>query len=153
MVAKSRPTVTNLAVSVSTSSSSVNSPIASRSPGVLKAPSRQIGLSGRLGVSANQNSNPNAASSPQGWPKGCSTVHKHRRTCSNRYRSEVSESSGEINHKHRGACSNWVPRISRKSEKLQKIQNPKVEFGHIISVYHHIVLVSWRKSSCSETDG
>ena len=67
VVAKSRPTATNMAVSVSTSSSFVNSPIASRSPGILQALSRQNGFSGRSGVSANQNSNPDAASSSQGW--------------------------------------------------------------------------------------
>ena len=67
VVAKSRSTATNLAVSVSASSSSVNSPLASRSLGILKAPSRQIGFSGRPDVSANQNSNPDAASSSQGW--------------------------------------------------------------------------------------
>ena len=40
IVAKSRPMVTNLTSSVATSSSSVDSPIASRTPGVLKGPSR-----------------------------------------------------------------------------------------------------------------
>ena len=39
VVAKSRPTATNLAVSVSASSSSVNSAIASRSPEILIGPS------------------------------------------------------------------------------------------------------------------
>ena len=67
VVSKSRPTAMNLAISVSTSSSSVNSPIASRSLEVLKAPSRHIGFSGRLGVSANQNANPDGVSSSQGW--------------------------------------------------------------------------------------
>ena len=40
IVAKSKPTTMNLAFSVSTSSSTVNSPIASKSPGILKAPCR-----------------------------------------------------------------------------------------------------------------
>ena len=69
IVAKSRTTATNLAISVFTSSSSVSSPIASRSTGILKASSRQVGLSGRFGASANQNSNPDAASSSQGWQR------------------------------------------------------------------------------------
>ena len=56
----------NLTSFVPTSSSSVNSPIASRSPGLLKASSRQVGLSGILGARANQSSNPDAASSSQG---------------------------------------------------------------------------------------
>ena len=69
IVAKSRPTAMNLTSSVRTSSLSVNSPIASRSPGLLKASSRQIGSSGRRGASANQSSNPDAASSSQGWQR------------------------------------------------------------------------------------
>ena len=40
ILAKSTPTTINLAFSVSTSSSTVNSPIASKSPGILKAPCR-----------------------------------------------------------------------------------------------------------------
>ena len=40
IVAKSKPTTMNLAFSVSTCSSTVNSPIASKSPGILKAPCR-----------------------------------------------------------------------------------------------------------------
>ena len=61
IAAKSRLTVTNLTSSVATSSSPVNSPIASRSPGILKASSRQVGLPGRPDASTNQNSNPDAA--------------------------------------------------------------------------------------------
>ena len=59
----------NLAVTVSTSSSPVNSPIASKSPGIFKASSRQIGCSGKPGASANQSSNPDVASSSQGWQR------------------------------------------------------------------------------------
>ena len=82
--------------------------------------------------------------------KGCSAVHKHRVTCSSRWGPEVSESSGE--NEHRGPCSTSIPRIIQKILKLQKIQkirNPKVEFGHIISVYRQIMLITWRKSSRS----
>ena len=67
IVAKSKPMAMNLAVTVSTSSSSVNSPIASKSPGILKASSRQIGCPGKPGASANQSSNRDVASSSQGW--------------------------------------------------------------------------------------
>ena len=49
IVAKSRPSAMNLTSSVPASSSSVNSPIASKSPGILKASSRQIGYSGKPG--------------------------------------------------------------------------------------------------------
>ena len=65
-VAKSKPTAMNLAVNVSTSSSSVNSPIASKSPGILKASSRQIGCSGKPDVRKKRNFNPDAASGSQG---------------------------------------------------------------------------------------
>ena len=67
IVAKSSPTSMNLTSSFAASSSSVNSLIASRSPGKLRASSRQVGLSGRLDASSNQNSNPDAVSSSQGW--------------------------------------------------------------------------------------
>ena len=69
IVAKSRPMVMNLTSSVATSSSSVDSPIASRSPGLLKASSRQVGLSGRPDAGTNQNSHPDAVSSSQGWQR------------------------------------------------------------------------------------
>ena len=56
-------------------------------------------------------------------------------------------------HKHRGTCRNLqTRRISRKPLKLQmiqKIRNPKVEFGHINSIFHHIVLITWRRYSRS----
>ena len=69
IVATSKPTAMNLAITVSTSSSSVNSPVASTSPGILKASSRQIGYSGKPDVRSKRNSNPDAASSSQGWRK------------------------------------------------------------------------------------
>ena len=65
--AKSRPSAMTLVSSVPTSSSSVNSPIASRTGA--QASCRQVGLSGRPGASANQNSNPDAASSSRGWQR------------------------------------------------------------------------------------
>ena len=69
IVAKSRPTAMKLTSSVATSSSSWNSPIASRCPVILKASSRQVGLSRKPGVNTRQNSNPDAASSSQGWQR------------------------------------------------------------------------------------
>ena len=68
-MAKSRPMGMNSTSSVATCSSSVDSPIASRTLGIIKASSRQFGLSGRLDASTNQNSNPDAASSSQGWQR------------------------------------------------------------------------------------
>ena len=59
-MAKSKPTTMNLADSVSTSSSTVNSPIASESPEILKAPCRtEWSSSGKLDA---RNSNHDAAS-------------------------------------------------------------------------------------------
>ena len=75
IVAKSRPMVMNLTSSVATNCASVDSPVAARSRDILKASSRQVGLSGRLDANANQNSNPDAASR---LAKGCFTVHQHR---------------------------------------------------------------------------
>ena len=79
IVAKSKPTTMNLAVSVSTSSSTVNSPIASKSPGILKASCRaDSSSSGELDVKWH---NQDAASSSQGWQKRCTSGRKHRETC------------------------------------------------------------------------
>ena len=60
IVAKSRPMAMHLASTVSTSSSSANHPIASKSPGVLLA------STGKPDARARRNSKPDAASSSQG---------------------------------------------------------------------------------------
>ena len=60
VAAKSKPTTMNLTSTVSTSSPSVNHPIASHSPGILKASTRA------LDARARRNSKPDAASSSQG---------------------------------------------------------------------------------------
>ena len=65
IVAKSKPTAMNLAVTVSTSASSVNSWVASKSLGILKVSSRQIVCSGKPDAKRS----PDAASSSQGWQK------------------------------------------------------------------------------------
>ena len=59
-VAKSKPTAMNLTSTVSTSSSSVNHPIAAKSPEILKE------STGKPDARARINSKPNAASSSQG---------------------------------------------------------------------------------------
>ena len=67
IVAKSKPTTMNLAVSVSTSSSIVNSPMASKSLGTLKAPCRtDLSSTGKPDA---RDRNHDAASSSQGWQK------------------------------------------------------------------------------------
>ena len=60
LVAKSKPTTMNLTSTVSTSSSSVSQPIASKSPGILKA------FTGKPDARARRNSKPDAASSSHG---------------------------------------------------------------------------------------
>ena len=65
--AKSQPTAKNLAVSVSTSSSTVNSPTASKSSGIFKASCRTDWSS--TGKPDARNRNHNAASSSQVWQK------------------------------------------------------------------------------------
>ena len=129
IVAKSRPTAMNLTSSVATSSSSLNSPIASRSPGILKTSSRQVGLSRRLDASANQNSNPDATSSSQGWQRDAQLFIRNL---------------WQLNTKD-------VQEIP-KFQKIQRIQNQKkTNWPHpIISVFHQTVYVTWRKSSQSQ---
>ena len=70
IVAKSKPTAMNLAVSVSTSSSTVTSPIASKSQEILNAPCRTDWMFRKPYANANQSSNPDAASSSQGLQRG-----------------------------------------------------------------------------------
>ena len=125
IVAKSRTTAMNMTSSVLTSSSSVNSPVASRSLEVLKASSRQVGLSGKQWCKRKSKFQSRRSVEISRMEKGCSTVHNHRETCSNRQGSEISESSGEICHKHRWICSNWIPRIFRKSWNSRRFRTQK----------------------------
>ena len=135
----------NLASSVATSSSSVNSPIASRSPGILKASSRQVRLSGRPDASTDQMSNPNTASSSHGWQKGmlnCSSTQgnlwqrasKDQKSLNRQEESVIS--TGELVATEHQGCSG----------------NPEIpgDFGRIISVYHKTLYFTWRKSSPSQ---
>ena len=103
IVAKSRPTVMNLTSSVAKSCSSVNSPIAPRSPEILKASSRQVGFSGRPDASTNQNSNPDAAPSSQRWQRDAQLFITTGKLVAT---GEVSESAGRICHQHKETCGN-----------------------------------------------
>ena len=85
IVAKSKPTTMNLALSVSTSSSTVNSPIASKSPGMLKAPCR-TDWSSTGKPDASHDRNHDAASSSQGWQERCISGRRYRETCRDRRR-------------------------------------------------------------------
>ena len=67
IVAKTKPTTMNLAFTVSTSSSTVQNPVASKSLGILKAPCRTDWSS--TGKRDAREFNRDAASSSQGWQK------------------------------------------------------------------------------------
>ena len=85
----------------------MNSPIASKSPGILKESSRQIGCSGNL----ERNSNPDAASSSQGWQKDALLDGRTGKPVA----TEKSEK-----------CRTRIPRISRKpgsSRKFKRLGN------------------------------
>ena len=76
IVAKSKPTTMNLVVPVSTGSSTLNSPIASKSPGILKTPRRTDWSStGKPGAG---DRNHDAASSSQGSQKDAFYGRKYR---------------------------------------------------------------------------
>ena len=85
IVAKSRPTAMNLTSSVATSSSSVGSPIAWRSLlGILKASSRQVWIVRKTWYKHKSKFQSRCSVEFSSMAKGSSTVHEHRRTCSNR---------------------------------------------------------------------
>ena len=129
----------NLTSSVVSSSSSVNSPIASRSPGILKASSRQVGLSGRLDANANQNSNPDAASSSQGWQRDAQLFFSTRKLvamvttehqgCSGK--SKIPEDSGDSEPKsriwrhHFHVSPDYVPHMERVFSIVRQICDQK----------------------------
>ena len=136
IVAKSRPMLMNLTSSVATSSSSVDSPIASRSPGILKAPSRQIGLSGRLGVSENQKSKPDAASRSQGWQRDAQLFISTGKRVATEYQgcsgkpeipegSEDSKLESRIWPHHFHVSPGYVPHMEKVFSIVRKIYDRK----------------------------
>ena len=133
-----RPTAMNLTSSVATSSSSVNSPIAPRCPGILKASSRQVGSSGRPNASKNQNSNPDAASSSQGWQKDDLLD-----VCSGK--PVATEKDQEFLNYPETVCIGKLE--APLLQEIQKARKPMAELGHIFSMYHQTVYLTWRKSS------
>ena len=85
------------------SSSSVDSAIASRSPRILKASSQQVGLSGRPDASTNQNSNPDAASSSQGWQRDAQLFISTGKLVAT---GKDQKSLNRICHQHMETCGN-----------------------------------------------
>ena len=145
-----------LTCSVAASSSSVNSPIASRSPGILKASSRQVGLSGRPDASANQNSNPDAASSSQGWQRDAQLFFSTGKLVAtdtdqnSLNRQEEPVSTGKlvamVTTEHQG-CSrkSKIPEDSGDSKPKSRIWPPHFHGYHQTCVYR-------KKDLWSETD-
>ena len=120
IVAKSTPTAMNLAVTVSTSSSSVNSPTASKSLGILKGSSQKNGCSGTPDTRRKINSNLNAASSSQGWQKDALLDGP----CCDRKRPGTPELSWDL--RYRVIYRTWIPRISgrpRNPKKFRRLGN------------------------------
>ena len=111
---------------------------ASRSPGILKAPSRKIGLSGRLGVSASQNSNPDAASSSQGWQRDALLdISTGRLVASDKDQKYLNH---QEKNKHRGTCRSWIPRISRKSSNSRRIRRFGTRKSKLATSFPYITL-------------
>ena len=131
IVAESRPMVINLTSSVATSSSSVDSPIASRSPGILKASSRQVGLSGSLDASANPKSNPDAASSSQGWQRDAPQFISTEKSVAARYQqysgnSEIPEGpKSQIWPHYFQNSPEFVPHLEKDFSIVRKIYDRK----------------------------
>ena len=150
IVAKSKPTTMNLAVSVSTSSSSVNSPIASKSPGILKASCRTDWSSS--GKPDARNSNHDASSSSQEWQKdalldGCTG----------------NPVATEENQEHLNYLEEFVGTGKLVAQDTKDIQEPQelqetqetrkpkavTKLGHTISIFRQIVCNTWKRSSRS----
>ena len=85
-----------------------------------------------------RNSNPDAASSCQGWQKGCSTGWTYRETLSRQKKSEK--------------CRTRIPRISRKpgsSRKFKRLGNRRQILATSFFMYHQTVYLTRTRSSRS----
>ena len=129
IVAKSKPVAMNLAVTVLRSSSSVNSPIASKSPGIPKASSRQIWMFRE-------------------------TWRKKKNKCQSRRSVEFSRMAKRMLYwmDVQGNLSHQGTKDIQETQELQEIQKtrkPKTKIGHIFTMYHQTVYLTWTKSSRS----
>ena len=90
----------------------------------------------------NQSSNPDAASSSQAWQRDAQMFISTGKP--------VATDNDQKSLNHQEIISTGEPVAAEtkdvqkipKLQKIQRIQNPKVEFGHIISEYHHIMLIT-----------
>ena len=149
VVANSMPTTMNLTSSVAASSSSVNNPIAWRSLGILKASSRLVGLSGKLDANANQNSNPDAASSSQRWQRDAQLFFSTGTlVATDTDQNSLNRQEEPRQHMEtRGNGDDWTPRMFRKIQNSRKFKRFKTKSR--IWSHHFHVSPDWRKSSRS----
>ena len=119
IVAKSKPTTMNLAASVSTSSSTVNSPIASKSPGILKS---------TLSNTCRKRSQSRRSVEFSRMAKRCISGREYRETCRDRKRPGTPESLQDIQD-------------IQELQETQKTRKPKAmtKIGHTISIFHQIM--------------
>ena len=162
---KSRPTALNLTSSVAASSSDVNSPMASRSPGGTQR-FKSTGWIIREACGGKRKSKFQLRRSVDfsRMAKRCSTVPQYRETCGNEHGSELSELAGRI-PQHRETCGNddeWTPRMFRKiwtSRRFRRFRTSKptlaTSFPYItwICASHGEGLLDRKKGLWSETDG
>ena len=135
IVAKSNPTI-NLALTISTSCSTVQNPIASKSPGILKAPCQNDWTN--TGKPGAREFNQDATSNSQGWQRDAQLFISTGEPVA------TDENQKYLNHPEIICTAEPVASGYREhpgdteTPKIQKIRNLKVEFGHIISMYHQL---------------
>ena len=132
IVAKSKPTM-NLAFTVSTSSSTVQNPVASKILGILKAPCRKDWSS--TGKPDAREFNRDAASSSQGWQKDAVLDVGTRKFVA------TGEDQEHVN----------FPENSMSTLVASGNSEPKAvtKFGHTISIYRQTACCTWRRFSRS----
>ena len=133
----------NLTSNVSTSSSSVNHPIASKSPGTLKA------STGKPDARAGKNSKPDAASSSQGRLKDAyfggliaEVVEKPAATDKKQESWRFSESESWSNHEKVVTGKN----VASRNQKSQRVLKLEAGNGHIIFICLQQLYLTWLKS-------
>ena len=125
IVAIAKPTATNLTSTVSTSSSSVNHPIASKSAWILRA------TTGKPDARARRNSKPDAASSSQGRLKDAYFGGLMAEVAGKPAATEKSEESWEFSESE--TPSDHEEEVTGKPEasRISGILKPEGENGHI----------------------
>ena len=144
IVAKSKPKVMNLVSNVSTSSSSVNIPIVSKSPGIQKV------FTGKHDARERLNSKPDAASSSFGRLQNAYIGGLMAKVVVKLAATERSQKSWEVSLEP----ESWSYHEREVTEKLVASRNSKnsfvlklkAKFGHIIFIHHQQAYLTWRRS-------